>query len=147
MRYVITDPIWAGLGPLVAAAKRSNAGAPPEVPDRLFLEAVLYRARTGVAWRDLPDTFGDWNAVFQRAKRWRLAGVWDRLFESLPAGSPVADIRPLFVDSTTVRAHPHAAGAKKRPARRRTPSAGRGAGSRRRSTSRVPTRTRPSRSS
>jgi transposase len=147
MRYVITDAIWAELGPLVAAAKRSNAGAKPDVSDRLFLEALLYRARTGVAWRDLPDAFGDWNAVFQRAKRWRLAGVWDRLFESLPAGSPVAGLRRVFVDSTTVRAHPHAAGAKKRPARRRTPSAGPGAGTRPRSTSRAPTRTPPSRSS
>jgi len=145
MRYVISDAVWAGLSALVAAAKRSNAGAPPEVPDRMFLEAVLYRARTGVAWRDLPDAFGDWNAVFQRAKRWRLAGVWDRLFASLPADSPVADLRRVFVDSTTVRAHQHAAGAKKRPGRRRTRSAGRGAGTRPRSTSPAPTRTPPSR--
>ena len=147
MRYVITDALWAELGPLVAAAKRSAAGAKPGVPDRLFLEAVLYRARTGVAWRDLPDSFGDWNAVFQRAKRWRLAGVWNRLFESLPAGHPAGDIRRVFVDSTTVRAHPHAAGAKKRPGRPRTRSAGPEAGTRPRSTSRAPTRTRPSRSS
>jgi putative transposase len=144
MRYVLTNAIWQELGPRVAAAKRSNAGAKPELPDRLFLEAVLYRARTGTPWRDLPDVFGDWNAVYQRSKRWREAGVWDRLFDSLPAGDEAAEVRRLFVDSTTVRAHPHAAGAKKKTARRRTRSAGRGAGTRPRSTSPAPTRTRPS---
>lgn len=114
MRYVLTDAIWEELGPRVRAAKRSPAGAPPELSDRLFLEAVLYRARTGVAWRDLPGEFGDWNAVYQRAKRWRLAGTWGRLFAALPADSPVQGAKRLFVDSTTVRAHPHAAGAKKK---------------------------------
>jgi transposase len=114
MRYVLTNPIWQELGPLVRAAKRSPVGAKPDLPDRLFLEAVLYRARTGVPWRDLPGEFGDWNAVYQRAKRWRLAGVWDRLFASLPADSPAQEVRRLFVDSTTVRAHPHAAGAQKK---------------------------------
>src|SRR6059058_1821746 len=100
MRYVITDAIWAELGPLVERAKRSPAGAKPGVPERLFLEALLYRARTGVAWRDLPDAFGDWNAVFQRAKRWRKAGVFDRLFAGLPTGGGAAEVRRLFVDST-----------------------------------------------
>jgi transposase len=114
MRYVLTDSIWDDLGPRVEAAKRSKAGAPAEVPDRLFLEAVLYRARTGVAWRDLPAGFGEWDAVYQRAKRWRVAGTWDRLFAGLPTDSPAQAVRRLFVDSTTVRAHPHAAGAKKK---------------------------------
>jgi putative transposase len=128
MRRILTNPIWEALEPLVEAAKRSPVGARPDLPDRDFLEAVLYRARTGVPWRDLPDQFGNWNAVYQRAKRWRLAGVWDRLFEALPAGSPAADAKRLFVDSTTARAHQHASGAKKRTGRRRTPSAGPGAG-------------------
>jgi transposase len=80
----------------------------------LFLEAVLYRLRTGLPWRDLPTVFGDWNAVYQRAKRWRVTGTWDRLFAALPADSPVAEAQRLFVDSTVVRAHQHAAGAKKK---------------------------------
>jgi transposase len=114
MRHVLTNPIWNELEPRVRAAKRSNAGAPAELPDRLFLEAVLYRARTGVAWRDLPGEFGAWDAVYQRAKRWRVTGTWDRLFAGLPTDSPAQDVKRLFVDSTTVRAHPHAAGAKKK---------------------------------
>ena len=101
MRYVLTNAIWRELEPRVAAAKRSRAGAKPALTDRLFLGAVLYRARTGVAWRDLPDAFGDWNAVFQRAKRWRQAGVWDRLFAALPADNPLAGVKRVYVDSTT----------------------------------------------
>lgn len=143
MRYLLSNPIWQELEPRVEAAKRSPAGAKPELPDRLFLEAILYRARTGTPWRDLPELFGDWNAVYQRAKRWRRAGIWDRLFDDLPTGDEAAEVRRLFVDSTTVRAHPHAAGAKKRPTRPRTPSAGRAAVTRPRSTSPVPTRTVP----
>lgn len=146
MRYLLTDRLWEALRPLVEAAKRSRAGAKPALPDRLFLEAVLYRARTGVPWRDLPAAFGDWNALYQRAKRWRLAGVWDRLFQALPAGSPVAQARRLFVDSTTIRAHPHAAGAKKKAAKPRKAWAARGAGSPARSTSPAPTRIPPWRS-
>lgn len=144
MRLVLTNAIWQELEPRVAAAKRSPAGAKPELSDRLFLEAVLYRARTGIPWRDLPDVFGDWNAVYQRAKRWRQAGVWDRLFEQLPTEGATAEVRRLFVDSTTVRAHPHAAGAKKRTTRRRKPSDVRGAASAPRSTWPAPTRTPPS---
>ena len=147
MRYMLTTPIWQELKPRVEAAKRSAAGAKPELPDRLFLEAILYRARTGTPWRDLPAEFGDWNAVYQRAKRWRKAGVWDRLFDNLPTDNETAKVRRLFVDSTTIRAHPHAAGAKKRPMRPTTLSAAHAAGTRPRSTSPVLTRTPPSRSS
>jgi transposase len=134
MRRVLTNPVWEALEPLVRRAKRSPVGARPALPDREFLEAVLYRARTGVPWRDLPPEFGDWNAVYQRAKRWRLAGVWGRLFAALPAGSPAAEAKRLFADSTTVRAHPHAAGAQKKSGRPTRRSAGPGAGSPPRST-------------
>lgn len=117
MRLVITHAIWRELEPRVAAAKRSTAGAKPELSDRLFLEAVLYRLRTGIPWRDLPAEFGDWNAVYQRFERWRLAGVWDRLFEQLPTVGAVSEVRQLFVDSTIVRAHYQAAGGKTRAER------------------------------
>ena len=128
MRYVLTNAIWAELAPRVAAAKRSPAGAKPALSDRLFLESLLYRARTGLPWRDLPAEFGDYNALFQRAKRWRRAGVWDRLFAALPADSPLAGVRRVFIDSTTVRAHQHAAGGQKKRPRARSSSAGPGAG-------------------
>ena len=77
--------------------------------NRLFIEAVLWLARTGVPWRDLPDTFGNWNSIFVRFSRWSKDGVWDRLFAAR-ADDP--DFEYIMIDSTIVRAHQHAAGKK-----------------------------------
>jgi putative transposase len=77
--------------------------------NRLFIEAVLWLARTGVPWRDLPDTFGNWNSIFVRFSRWSKDGVWDRLFAAM-ADDP--DFEYIMIDSTIVRAHQHAAGKK-----------------------------------
>lgn len=121
MRRALTNPIWEAREPLVEAAKKSPVGAKPQLSDREFLESLLWVDRTGCPWRDLPDDFGNWNAVYQRFKRWKLAGVFDRLFAALPADSPVGGLYRLFLDSTTSRAHPHAAGAEK--SRRAAPGA------------------------
>lgn len=59
MRYMITDELWTTMGPLVEQAKRYKCGAPPELPERVFFEAALYIARTGITWRDLQGEFGD----------------------------------------------------------------------------------------
>lgn len=77
--------------------------------NRLFVDAVLWIARAGSPWRDLPDAFGNWNSVYVRFSRWAKAGVWESLFKAL-AEAP--DFEYLIVDSTIVRAHQHAAGAK-----------------------------------
>jgi transposase len=85
-------------------------------------------ARTGCPWRDLPERFGHWGAVYQRFRRWEKAGRWLALFERSPAD--LQEVRTIFLDSSVIRAHPHAAGAPpKRGARRPRPSAGAGAGS------------------
>jgi transposase len=76
----------------------------------MFVEAVLWIVRTGSPWRDLPDVFGDWNSVFRRFSRWSRKGVWWRLFEAM---SDDNDFEYLIVDSTIIRAHQHASGAKK----------------------------------
>jgi transposase len=112
-RKLISDLIWERLEPAVAAAKHSKAGAPPETSDRAFLEALLYLNRTGTPWRDLPEELGYWHAVYMRFRRWAARGVWERLWKNLQA-EPFAQARELFVDSTTVRAHQHAAGAPKK---------------------------------
>ncbi|AVM73190.1 transposase [Magnetospirillum gryphiswaldense] len=80
-----------------------------EAGNRLFLEAVLWLARTGSPWRDLPDFFGNWNSAFIRFSRWSKDGVWDRLF-AMMADDP--DFEYVMIDSTIVRAHQHAAGKK-----------------------------------
>lgn len=128
MRYMLTDDLWAAMGPLVQLAKRHKGGQPPVLPDRDFFEALLYWARTGVPWRDLPVEFGAWDAVYNRFRRWVASGALRRLFEALTADPALGDVRRVLIDSTVVRAHQHAAGARRkkkrsgrggRPARRR----------------------------
>ena len=82
--------------------------------NRLFVEAVLWRYRSGSAWRDLPERFGHFRKVHTRFSRWCRAGVWRRVFEHLAAD---ADNEYAMIDATIVRAHQHSAGAKKRGAR------------------------------
>lgn len=114
-RKLISDAMWEKLEPAVLAAKHSAAGAPPDLTDREFLEALLFLNRTGSPWRDLPAELGYWHAVYMRFRRWEERGVWQRLWKNLQS-EPFAAARELFVDSTTVRAHPHAAGAPKKKA-------------------------------
>lgn len=85
--------------------------------NRLFVEAVLYRYRTGMPWRDLPERYGDWNNVHRRFSRWARSGVWERMFQHLATD---ADNEYAMIDSTIVRAHQHSAGAKKKTATRRS---------------------------
>ena len=111
MRYMITDELWAVLGPLVKQAKRYRCGQQPKLPDRSFFEALLYISRTGIPWRDLPAEFGSWDAVYNRFRRWISTGSLARLFELLTDAPEFDDLVRILVDSTTVRAHRHAAGA------------------------------------
>ena len=78
--------------------------------NRLFVEAVLYRYRAGLPWRDLPDRFGDPIKIHTRFSRLAKSGVWKRVFEMLAAD---ADNEDAMIDSTIVRAHQHSAGAQK----------------------------------
>ena len=117
MRYLITDELWLVMKPLVAAAKKHRGGQPPVMPDRLFFEALLYLGRTGIPLRDLPGEFGEWSAVYQRLRRWVYSGAMRRLFEALTANPAFQEIRRVLVDSTTVRAHRHAAGARRKKKR------------------------------
>jgi transposase len=81
--------------------------------NRRFVEAVLYRSRAGIPWRDLPERFGDWKNTHRRYRRWAKNGVWQRLFERLATD---ADNQYALLDSTIVRAHQHSAGAPKKTA-------------------------------
>lgn len=133
MRYAITDEIWTVLGPMVRSCK-SPHGPDPVLSDRMFFEAVLYWARVGCPWRDLPGDFGDWSAVYNRLRRWIDSGRLKRLFELMAAQPPCEGVRRVMIDSTIVRAHQHSAGARrKKGAPRPRRSAGRGAACRRRS--------------
>ena len=114
LRLLISDAIWAEIEPVLRDLKHA-AGSPPVLSDRMFIEAVLYQARTGTPWRDLPEEFGDWNAVYQRFRRWEKRTLWKRLWERIHR-SKNDRLQALFIDSTIVRAHQHAAGAPKKTA-------------------------------
>ena len=114
IRLLLTEEAWAEIASILAAIK-SRAGSPPVLSDRMFIEAVLYLARTGTPWRDLPEAFGRWDAVYNRFRRWERRGLWRQLWERLQTDAcPLT--RYLFIDATIVRAHQHAAGALKKTA-------------------------------
>ena len=77
--------------------------------NRLFIEAVMWIAKTGAPWRDLPGEYGKWSNVHKRFIRWAKKGVWQMIFNTLAVD---ADTEWLMIDSTIVRAHQHSAGAK-----------------------------------
>jgi transposase len=114
MRYMLTDDLWAAMGPLVEKAKWYKGWQPPDLPDRDFFEALFYLARTGIPWRDLPSEFGAWDAVYKRFRRWVRSGGLKTLFELMTADPAFGDVRRVLIDSTIVRAHQHAAGARRR---------------------------------
>ena len=109
-RYGLSDRQWETISGLLPG-RVGSVGATAK-DNRLFVEAVLWKYRAGVPWRDLPERFGDWNNVHRRFSRWAQGGVWDRMFEALTRDR---DNEYLMIDSTIVRAHQHAAGAKKGP--------------------------------
>ena len=108
-RYEISDENWERIAPLLPG-KASDPGRTAE-DNRRFINAVLWIARSGAAWRDLPERFGPWGTVYQRFNRWSQKGVWQKVFEAMQD----PDLEWLMVDSTTVRAHQQAAGQKKHP--------------------------------
>ena len=111
MRKQLRDEQWKRIEGLLPG-KPIDPGR-SAADNRLFVEAVLWIARTGSPWRDLPPELGRWNSAYQRFARWSRAGVWHRVFAAL---AHERQFREVFIDSTIVRAHQHAAGAPKKTA-------------------------------
>ena len=120
-RDVLSDAQWERVAPLLPG-KPGDPGR-SAADNRLFVEAVLWMARTGAPWRDLHREFGNWNSVFRRFRRWARKGVFESLFKAL---SHDPDFEYAIVDGTIVRVHQHGAGA--RGGLEIRPSAGRAAG-------------------
>jgi transposase len=118
-RYGLRDDQWEKIKDLLPG--RADTVGVTAKDHRLFVAAVLYRYRAGIPWRDMPERFGAWKHIHRRHRRWAEGGVWQRVFTHL-AGD--ADNEYAMIDSTIVRAHQHAAGAKGGP---RAPSASGGA--------------------
>lgn len=108
-RYALRDDQWDRIKDQLPG--REGTVGVTAADNRLFVEAVLYRYRAGIAWRDLPERFGDPINVHKRFSRWVEPGVWERVFRTLAED---ADNEYAMIDSTIVRAHQHSAGAKKR---------------------------------
>ncbi|KFC68933.1 Transposase [Bosea sp. LC85] len=107
-RLILRDDQWERISPHIIGDERTRGSSGRN--NRMFVEAVLWIVRTGSPWRDLPEVFGDWNSVFRRFSRWSHKGVWWRIFAAM---SDDPDFEYLIVDSTIIRAHQHASGAKK----------------------------------
>ena len=109
-RYALRDDQWERLEQLGLPGHSGHVGVTAK-DNRLFVEAVLYRFRAGIAWRDLPGHFGNWHRVYVRFSRWSKQGVWHKVFAQL-AKEPNNEYA--LIDSTLVRAHRSAAGARKK---------------------------------
>jgi transposase len=113
-RFILSDCQWAKMEPhcLGKAGDPGRSGH----NNRLFVEGVLWIARTGSPWRDLPAQFGKWNTVFRRYSDWARAGVFQRLFEAV---SDDPDMEYAMIDGTVVKVHRHGQGAKGGPKAKR----------------------------
>jgi transposase len=110
----LTNEQWERLQPLLPPQKPSIGR--PAHDHRTILNGILWILRTGAPWRDLPERYGPWRTVASRFYRWQRAGVWQKLFDTLKQQADAdgrLDWLLHFVDSTIIRAHQHAAGAKK----------------------------------
>ena len=104
-RYALRDDQWEKIKDFLPGRKGHVGGTAQD--NRLFVDAVLYRYRAGIPWRDLPERFGDFRVVHTRFSRWSRNGVWEKVFQ-------VLDNEYAMIDATIVRAHQHSAGAPKK---------------------------------
>lgn len=114
-RYEIGDEEWERVKDMLPGREGQAGGIAED--NRLFLNGVIWIAKSGAPWRDLPERYGKWNSVWRRFRRWALSGRWEKIFREL---SVDADVEELLIDSTAVKAHQHAAGALKKTEKRRT---------------------------
>jgi transposase len=105
-RHGLTDAQWRRLQAVLPKQARGPAST---LGDRLFIEAVLYRAKTGLPWRDLPERFGPWKSVYNRFSNWAQRGHWAAIFQELQIE---VDETGSIVDGSVVRAHQDASGGK-----------------------------------
>ena len=109
-RYGLRDDQFARIERLLPG-RPGTVGRNSEHGNRLFVEAVIWKFRSGAPWRDLPERFGDWKNTHRRFSRWATSGVWESLFKAL---ADDADNEYAMIDATIVRAHQHSAGTRKK---------------------------------
>ncbi len=110
---VISDQVWAWIEPLLPSTKGKRGGQFRDHPQ--VIEGIVYKYRTGVPWRDVPDRYGPWQTLWYRHDAWSADGTWERLLRAAQARADAAGVLDWLVsaDSSLVRAHQHAAGARR----------------------------------
>ena len=108
-RLLMEDAEWAFFEPFICAIR--GRGGRRASDHRRVLDAVFWIARTGSPWRDLPEEFGKWSSVYRQFRRWTLASLWEMILEALNESGVMPD-QVQMIDSTVIRAHHLAAGAK-----------------------------------
>ncbi len=117
-RHALTDEQWERIEKLLPG-KPGDPGQSGR-DNRLFVDAILYVAKTGVPWRDLPDRFGNWNSVWRRFDRWCEKGVWEAIARELDE----LDLEELQLDSSSIKVHLAAVGGRRETdEKKRTPTA------------------------
>ena len=108
-RDLMSDEEWAFFERFIFAVRAPNGRKPTN--HRLVLDGIFWIARTGAPWRDLPAEFGKWSSVYRQFRRWTLAGLWEEIMDALNQSGAVPSALQM-IDSTVIRAHHQAAGAK-----------------------------------
>jgi transposase len=113
-RYELTNEQWERLEPLLPS-RRGGRGR-PGLDDRTVINGVLWVLCSGSPWRDIPERYGKWTSIYSRFQRWRKSGLWQQLLEKVIEQADAAgkvNWHAHYLDATIVKAHQHAAGAKK----------------------------------
>jgi transposase len=105
-RHALSEEQWTRLQRVLPTRRTGPAST---LGDRLFVDAVIYRARTGMPWRDLPERFGPWKSIYNRFANWARRGLWEKIFKAVQLE---VDETGSIVDATIARAHQDASGGK-----------------------------------
>ena len=108
-RYEISDEGWGRIKDMLPPERTGKPGR-PSGDNRTAVNGILWIVRSGAPWRDLPERYGSWSSLYDRFARWSETGVIEQIFETLAVD---ADMQDLSLDSTSIKVHQHAAGAKK----------------------------------
>ena len=121
----LTDATWERIQALLPPENDPNRRGGRYKDHRLVLNGILWVLRTGAPWRDLPERYGPWQTCYARLMRWQRDGTWQKVLQALQGAADAGrlpgqavDWEGCAVDSTSIKAHPHAAGARKRPAKK-----------------------------
>ena len=108
-RYELTDEEWLRIEPLLPPENTGKQGRPRK-DNRIIMNGIVWLARSGAPWRDLPERYGSWKTVYSRFRKWIDDGILDNIFRIL---SLEAELGELSIDASIIQAHQHSAGAKK----------------------------------